>query len=98
MARHILHGEFPIWLYGIALGLGWWTNALSLAFLLPIAAVLAFEFRKEIVSLKTVYLGGAFLAGSLPWWIYNATHRLASLRIRSQVPHAYASPRIAVEG
>jgi len=83
---------------GLLLGLSWWTSALSLAFIVPIVALLTFDLRKRLWSAATVYGAAAFLAASLPWWIYNATHRLASLRIRSQVPHAYASPIVAVKG
>jgi hypothetical protein len=63
-------------LLGLALGLGFWTNFLSLVYFPAIAVLLA---RRGLRPLVPGLLAGvpAFLLGSLPHWLYGIPHGTA---------------------
>ena len=59
---------------GLAAGLGWWSNQLVVVFLAAAGVVLLWGFRRRMVREALLPAALAFLAGSAPWWIWNATH------------------------
>jgi hypothetical protein len=85
-------------LLGLVMGLAWWTFPLSIAYIAPILLILAFRLRMRLVSRTGMGLVCGLLIGSLPFWPYNLTHKLASLFIRAEIPHAQASLPAAVFG
>lgn len=70
---------------GLLGGVAFWTNFLAVYFLLPVAALLWLK------DLRAPLRGGSWLAlvgfgvGSLPFWLYNATHQLRSLWFLTEV-------------
>ncbi len=67
------------WL-GLLLGLGWWSQFLIAVYIFPIAVMLLLvDERRAIRHLPSLTL--AFLAGSLPFWVYNIGHHWASLAL-----------------
>ena len=83
---------------GAVMGLAWWTFPLAIIYIVPIVLLLAVHVRKGPLSRMLLALPVGFILGSLPFWPYNLTHKLASLRIRSQIPHQTATVRSAVSG
>lgn len=83
---------------GAVMGLAWWTFPLAIIYIVPIGVLLAIRARKAMVSRMTMSLAGGFVLGSLPFWPYNLTHKLASLRVRSQIAHPTATVGMAVTG
>ncbi|MBI2822979.1 MAG: glycosyltransferase family 39 protein, partial [Acidobacteria bacterium] len=68
-------------LLGIVLGLAWWTHFLSVVYLFPIILLLLLRDEKKCFGPAGLCFAGAFLAGSLPFWIFNIQHPAASLGI-----------------
>ncbi|HBA84288.1 MAG TPA: hypothetical protein DCZ95_09370 [Verrucomicrobia bacterium] len=66
-----------VWL-GLAAGLGWWSHQLAVVFFIAAAGVLLLGFRKKMLTHGLLPASLAFLAGSLPWWLWNAAHGWAS--------------------
>jgi len=61
-------------LLGFGAGLGWWSNQIITSALVAAAAVLAIGWRGRLFN-RGVLLGLAgFIAGSSPFWIWNAMH------------------------
>ncbi len=71
-------------LLGLVAGLAWWTNALIVAFALPVAllilwtAVRRAERKPRYIALIGVALV-CFFVGGAPFWIYDVTHNHAAL-------------------
>lgn len=82
--------DWRIWLgLGAAAGLGFWTSALMVVYLLPVAVLLLVVWIKAIIRekatlslfIKLVLLAlAAFLLFSWPWWQYNLTHGGEAIR------------------
>lgn len=76
--------DWRVWLgLGAVAGLGFWTSALIVVYLLPVALLLSVEWARDItrqktispVSIKLFLLAlAAFLVFSWPWWQHNITH------------------------
>jgi 4-amino-4-deoxy-L-arabinose transferase-like glycosyltransferase len=62
---------------GLALGLGWWATPQIAILGLP--PVLWLVWRRPAVLRAVPVAAGAFVLGSLPWWIYNVRHHWASV-------------------
>lgn len=68
-------------LLGLVLGLAWWTHFLSIVYIAPIIILLLLRNERECFSSAGLFFAGSFLLGSLPFWIFNIQHPLASLGI-----------------
>ncbi len=67
-------------LLGLLAGAGWWTHPLVSAAPATVALVLAVALRLRMFASWRVPAGLAgFLAGSLPWWLWNVRHGWESL-------------------
>jgi predicted membrane-bound mannosyltransferase len=78
---------------GLLLGFGWWVNNQIIYFMLPCAAAIAGAalYERPIGSARDLWKGfgrvlraafltlAAFVAGGLPYWIYNLNHDFVSL-------------------
>ena len=71
-------GSGKAFLIGLVAGLGWWTNQLILAALVSAFTVIMIGHKGrpplKVVCTATI----AFLLGSLPFWLWNATHAWAT--------------------
>ena len=73
-------------LLGLIAGLGWWTDALIMGYLLPVTLYLI--WRLFIPQWRTVWrfwpwitlAAVCFVIGSAPWWGYNLAHQWDALR------------------
>jgi 4-amino-4-deoxy-L-arabinose transferase-like glycosyltransferase len=78
-------GEPVVWsrclLLGLGAGLGWWSNQLVVPFLMAAALTLLIGLRGRVLN-PVLILGGSvgFMAGSLPWWLWNVSHGWESLQ------------------
>jgi hypothetical protein len=82
---------------GFVAGLAWWTFPLAIAFIAPILLLLFFyagPYRVRVLG--TVLL--AFVVGSAAFWPYNLTHKMSSLRVRSQIAHEEATMASSASG
>lgn len=70
---------------GVLAGLGWWSNQLIVPFLLAAGVILlaARSWSLVVRALLPGLLG--FAAGSLPWWIWNATHGWSTFDFRESL-------------
>lgn len=79
------------WRYWLALGaltgLGWWTNNLIIAYLLPVGLYVLIgllsrwhEIQWSLLIRALIVCLAAFFAFSAPWWLYNLNHDWESLR------------------
>ncbi len=64
---------------GLGSGLAWWNSQLTAAAILAAGLLLLVCFRRAVFSRRLVAAAGGFLAGSAPFWIYNAVHGWPSL-------------------
>ncbi len=69
--------------FGLAAGLGWWTNALVVVYALPVgiyilSRIVRGGIRPPLVGVGLALLG--FFIGSAPWWVYTFEHELATIR------------------
>jgi 4-amino-4-deoxy-L-arabinose transferase-like glycosyltransferase len=66
---------------GALAGLGWWTNNLIVAYVLPIGLWLLWAIirHRRWVLLQIIAAFFAFLIFSAPWWIYNLNNNWDSL-------------------
>jgi hypothetical protein len=63
----------------IVAGLGWWTNAMTLSYLV---AAGVFLLAPQLWSRRALWLAPlGFLLGSLPFWIFNLTHAFWSFAL-----------------
>ncbi len=60
-------------LLGLCAGVGWWTNQLIAGALAAAAAIFAVFLRGALWDKRLLAGGAGFLAGSLPFWVYNVT-------------------------
>lgn len=60
--------------FGLTAGLAWWANFKVLEILLPALVVLLIRNPWLPLSRAGAYLAGGFLLGSLPAWLFYATH------------------------
>jgi hypothetical protein len=66
---------------GLAAGVGWWTTPMVSSALLAAALVLLMGRPREVLRPAPLAAGVAgFLAGSAPFWVWNAFHDWASFR------------------
>jgi 4-amino-4-deoxy-L-arabinose transferase-like glycosyltransferase len=68
---------------GALAGLGWWTNSLIVAYLLPITLFLVHDLLANQRFIPWTMIGGAaitFVIFSAPWWLYNLNHDWESVR------------------
>ena len=61
--------------WGFIAGVGFWTNAITGVYSIPIALILGYRIIKVVKSIKIILIVFVsatlgFLTGSLPWWIY----------------------------
>ena len=61
-------------LIGLLAGLGWWTNFLIVSALVASAGVLVLGMRRHMFSRLTLLGLAGFFLGSLPFWLWNASH------------------------
>lgn len=68
----------PAWQFvalGLGAGIGWWSNQLVLPFYAAAAVTLLIGFKGRVFRPALLLGSGlSFLAGSLPWWLWNARH------------------------
>lgn len=62
-------------LLGLLSGLAWWTNYLSIVYILPVGLFLFLKDKKVLFSKDILFLFFFFLVGSLPLWVYNLFHQ-----------------------
>ncbi len=77
--------DWRLWvLLGVAAGLGFWTLALIVVYLLPWAAAVLWmaihERRKTLIWKGILVATVAFFLSSSPWWYHNLTHNWSALR------------------
>ena len=77
------HAE-GVWL-GLCGGLGWWVGPMVLPALGAAGLVLAAAVRGRLWHRSIWQAALAFLAGSAPWWWWNAQHGWISLSMRKAV-------------
>jgi hypothetical protein len=66
--------SFLFMLLGLLAGIGWWTNYLIVAYILPVGFFLFLGNKKILFSKNILFLIFMFLVGSLPLWIFNISH------------------------
>lgn len=59
---------------GLLAGSGWWENYLIIAYILPVGIFLFIQDPKIIISRYLVIIFTFFIIGSLPLWIFQASH------------------------
>lgn len=59
---------------GLLSGIGWWTNYLIAAYILPAGLFIFLKDKKVLFRKNFFFLLFMFLVGSLPLWTYNAIH------------------------
>ena len=68
--------------FGLAAGLGWWTNALIVVYAVPVGIYLLYRLvrggRLPVGGVVLAVVG--FFIGSAPWWVYSFSHELATIR------------------
>ena len=78
-------GSGKAFLIGLLAGLGWWTNQLIVAALVSAFTVIMIGHKGRppltVVCTATI----AFLLGSLPFWIWNATHEWATFDMAANI-------------
>ncbi len=62
-------------LLGLLSGLAWWTNYLSIVYILPVGLFLFLKDKKFLFRKDFLFLLFFFLIGSMPLWTYNVFHR-----------------------
>ncbi len=67
-------------LLGLLAGLGWWASSLILFPVLTAGLVLVLFLHRRLLTWRLAAGAAGFLAGSLPWWVWNAGHGFRSLR------------------
>src|SRR5262245_25620514 len=73
--------DTPVWvLLGVSAGLGWWSSPMMGMFPLAAAAVLAVARRRLWREPGPYVALAGFLAGSLPFWVWNRRHEWATVR------------------
>jgi len=70
---------------GLAAGLGWWSTQLVTAFLGTAAVLALCAFRPRLLRHGFLPASTGFVAGSLPWWLWNLTHQWTSLEFASSL-------------
>jgi 4-amino-4-deoxy-L-arabinose transferase-like glycosyltransferase len=71
------------WRWGAAgalLGMGWWTNALIVVYVLPVGLFLLPVIVRRRPLGGLLLAGVLFMLGSAPWWLYNLNHQWESVR------------------
>ena len=61
-------------LAGLLAGIGWWTGRLMFPYLLAAACVWLVALGRRCCERRVAYGVLGFLAGSLPWWVWNGRH------------------------
>jgi hypothetical protein len=64
-------------------GLAWWTNQLSIVYLLPSAGILMVAWRYWIRWRYCLPAGIAFLVGSSPWWLWQSRNGWTAMGFRN---------------
>jgi hypothetical protein len=57
--------------WGLIAGLGWWTNMLITAYILPTVFLLWVDDKKMFLKTSFLFLLGAFIAGALPFLVFQ---------------------------
>lgn len=70
-------------LLGLAAGLGFWTNFQIGSYCIPAGLLLLIGLRSRLVHARTLVGIGAFLVGSLPFWVYNVPRHFISLHMEA---------------
>lgn len=69
---------------GVAAGLGWWATQLMIVFLLSACIILLTAARPRLIlGLPAAILG--FVAGGLPWWLWNIRHHWGTFDFHKSV-------------
>jgi len=68
-------GVFSFMMLGILAGVGWWSNQLTVVFLLTALVILLLGFSWRLIREGLLPALLSFFIGSAPWWIWNATHQ-----------------------
>lgn len=79
--------DSPLWLWlltGFLGGLSWWTSFLLIPFMLTLVILFLVTLRLRCFRLYTVWALIMFAIGSAPFWIWNWTHKWASLLFLQQ--------------
>lgn len=80
-------GRFHAWrwlLLGLCAGLGWWTNALIIVYVLPVAGLLIWQAVRRRLSIRDLAVGVliallGFALGAAPWIVFNLENDFAGL-------------------
>jgi len=72
-------------LLGLLAGLGWWSNQLSVVFLLAALVILLMGCSWRLVREGTLPAFLSFLCGSAPWWVWNATHQWGTFDFKDEL-------------
>lgn len=77
------HRPEALWQWGAVgalAGVGWWTNALIVVYVLPVGLfLLPIIVRRRLLG-ALLLAAALFMVGSGPWWLYNLSHQWESLR------------------
>ncbi|MDZ4765454.1 MAG: glycosyltransferase family 39 protein [Chloroflexota bacterium] len=87
---HNARASLPRWLLlGVCAGVGWWSNALIVAYALPAGLLILLDLARSIrqrdsAAIRQTLIGIgaaalAFLVGSAPWWVFNVENNFAGL-------------------
>lgn len=83
---------FLLALAGFLSGLAWWTNYLSIVYLLVVWPLLLLHARRLLFGWRLWLAPPAFLLGGLPLWVYQATHGFFLLEQRETITLQYLLP------
>ncbi len=73
-----------LWI-GLLAGLGWWQSQMMLSTLITAGLVLAVGLRGRVWGREVAAGAAGFLAGSAPFWLWNARHDWATFRMAGGV-------------
>lgn len=87
LAFRIVHRRATAWLYfayGLTAGVGVWTHFLIIYALLPTAVYIWLADKRLLLKRQMLTLLAGFTLGSLPLWLYNLIHPLATFSYLAQ--------------
>ena len=85
VAADLREGRSPSgWRYGVigvCAGLGWWSSQMVTSALMVCAGQVAIAARFRLHRIRILPAVAGFLAGSLPFWLWNLAHGFATFRM-----------------
>lgn len=69
-----------LFILGVLAGLGWWSSGLIMFGMVTVALVLLLFLHYRLLTWRLILGAAGFLAGSLPWWLWNLLNNFRSLR------------------